>query len=222
MQEENMEQVNVLIQLNRDLKAAPRQTNLTMKEYFEGLTAWKERQQRGQQVMECQLEETRHSVETLTLQNQELKEWLTTAEEALAAKQKKIDEMKEEMFQKELKTLSVLRAQAEVYSSDFYAEQLEREKLHKEKVHLVPELENLIKQNTRLQEEMDSMGRRSLNAVQHRQELIGARPPGADAPQIGEGAVGNHRNIGKLVFPMCSESFQNMDSIRIHLMDCVN
>ncbi|MED6251809.1 hypothetical protein ATANTOWER_003250 [Ataeniobius toweri] len=63
---------------------------------------------------------------------------------------------------------------------------------------------------------------RSLNAVQHRQESIGARPPGADAPQIGAGAVGNHRNIGKLVFPMCSESFQNMDSIRIHLMKCVN
>ncbi|MEQ2157792.1 hypothetical protein GOODEAATRI_005505 [Goodea atripinnis] len=143
--------------------AAPRQTNLTMKEYFEGLTAWKERQQRGQQVMERHLEETRHSVETLTLQNQELKEWLTTAEEALAAKQKKIDEMKEEMFQKEkeLETLSVLRAQ-----------------------------------------------------VLMRKHLYDAYPLWC--------AVGNHRTIGKLVFPMCSESFQNMDSIRIHLMDCVN
>ncbi len=92
-----------------------------------------------------------------------------TAEMALADKQKKIDEMKMEIFQKEkeLETISVFQAQvqtivwiaghppiflsslqlpplfimmcfcvhiqAEIYSSDFYAERAAREKIHEEK-----------------------------------------------------------------------------------------
>lgn len=44
---------------------------------------------------------------------EELQERLTAAEEALAVKQKKIDEMKQDMFQKEkeLETISVFQAQ---------------------------------------------------------------------------------------------------------------
>ncbi|XP_036004986.1 optineurin-like isoform X2 [Fundulus heteroclitus] len=156
--EETVEEVKNLIQLNQDLKAAC-QSNLIMKKQFEVLSAWKERRQQEQQVLESQLEETRRCVATLTLQNQELQEWLAAAEEDLVAKQRKIDEMEEEMVQKEkeLETMSVLRAQAEVYSSDFYAERAAREKLHEEKDHLVSEVENLREQNMQLQEEMVSM-----------------------------------------------------------------
>ncbi|XP_040007822.1 optineurin isoform X2 [Xiphias gladius] len=91
----------------------------------------------------------------------ELHDRLTTAEEALAAKQSKIDDMKQEIFQKEkeLETISVFQAQAEVYSSDFYAERAAREKLHEEKERLAAQLEFVKKQNTQLQEEMDSLGR---------------------------------------------------------------
>lgn len=122
----------------------------------------------------------------------ELKERLTAAEEALATKQKKIDELKQEIFhkEKELETISVFQAQvsghrhralassigpqrsvvhmtasswflvqAEVYSSDFYAERAAREKLHEEKERLATQLEYVKKQNTQLQEEMDSLGR---------------------------------------------------------------
>lgn len=49
--------------------------------------------------------------------------------------------------------------QAEVYSSDFYAERAAREKLHEEKERLATQLEYVKKQNTQLQEEMDSLGR---------------------------------------------------------------
>lgn len=113
---------------------------------------------------------------------------LTAAEEALATKQGKIDQMKQEIFQKEkeLETISVfqaqvgentlisdpsmrssvdptgtclLRVQAEVYSSDFYAERAAREKLHEERERLATQLEYVKKQNTHLQEELDSMGR---------------------------------------------------------------
>lgn len=52
-----------------------------------------------------------------------------------------------------------LYVQAEVYSSDFYAERAAREKLHEEKERLAAQLEFVKKQNTQLQEEMDSLGR---------------------------------------------------------------
>ncbi len=142
----------------------------------------------------------------------QLQERLTAAEQALAAKQDKIDLMKQEIFQKEkdLETISVFQAQvsgwinvltsmlstyvslnltvascvgakvsevhmtawlpssclfavlsvqAEVYSSDFYAERAAREKLHEERERLAAQLEYVKKQNTHLQEEMDSLGR---------------------------------------------------------------
>lgn len=53
----------------------------------------------------------------------------------------------------------MLCAQAEVYSSDFYAERAAREKLHEERERLATQLEYVKKQNTHLQEELDSMGR---------------------------------------------------------------
>lgn len=52
--------------------------------------------------------------------------------------------------------------QAEVYSSDFYAERAAREKLHEERERLAAQLEYVKKQNTHLQEEMDSLGRYGL------------------------------------------------------------
>lgn len=124
---------------------------------------------------------------------------LTAAEEALATKQGKIDQMKQDIFQKEkeLETISVFQAQvgdtwtvlhyflqiflfdpmstvrmlwlplfhsllcvqAEVYSSDFYAERAAREKLHEERERLATQLEYVKKQNTQLQEELDSLCR---------------------------------------------------------------
>lgn len=122
----------------------------------------------------------------------ELQDRLTAAEQALAAKQTKIDDMKQEIFQKEkeLETISVFQAQvsgtqnirdynngapfsvtvaimffialfvqAEVYSSDFYAERAAREKLHEERERLAAQLEFVKKQNCQLQEEMDSLSR---------------------------------------------------------------
>lgn len=55
--------------------------------------------------------------------------------------------------------------QAEVYSSDFYAERAAREKLHEEKERLATQLEYVKKQNTQLQEEIDSFGRYALKQM---------------------------------------------------------
>lgn len=51
---------------------ALRQTNITMKERFEGLSVWREKQQEEREFLEGRLEEARSRMEALTLQNQEL------------------------------------------------------------------------------------------------------------------------------------------------------
>ncbi|XP_044199739.1 optineurin [Thunnus albacares] len=153
----------------------------------------------------------------------ELQVRLTTAEEALAAKQERIDSMKQEIFQKEkeLETISVFQAQAEVYSSDFYAERAAREKLHEERERLAAQLEFVKKQNTQLQEEMDSLGRRSLNEMQRRH--VGGSPHGGGAAVVGRGTDWQHQgSIPEHACPKCNEILPDLDSLQIHIMDCIN
>lgn len=57
----------------------------------------------------------------------------------------------------------VCTLQAEVYSSDFYAERAAREKIHEEKERLAAQLEYVKKQNSQLHEEMESLGRYSIS-----------------------------------------------------------
>ncbi|KAM4712201.1 optineurin isoform 2-T2 [Anableps anableps] len=155
---------------------------------------------------------------------EDLQQRLTAAEEALADKQTKIDEMKQEIFQKEkeLETISVFQAQAEVYSSDFYAERAAREKLHEEKERLAAQLEYVKKQNTQLQQDMDSLGRHSLNEMQRRHGSSGANPRGPDPGLVGRGTDWNQDNIPEHACPKCNEILPDLDSLQIHIMDCIN
>ncbi|XP_029521838.1 optineurin isoform X3 [Oncorhynchus nerka] len=155
---------------------------------------------------------------------------LDAAEKALAAKQQQIDVMKQEMYQKEkeLETISVFQAQAEVYSSDFYAERAAREKIHEEKERLSAQLDFVKKQNTQLQDEMDSLGRQSLSDMQRRHMPRGGNPHGGAAPHNMEGARGGDArdwqqqgNIPEHVCPKCNEILPDLDSLQIHIMDCI-
>ncbi|XP_073694313.1 optineurin [Garra rufa] len=145
------------------------------------------------------------------------------AEKALADKQKKIDEMKMEIFnkEKELETISVFQAQAEIYSSDFYAERAAREKIHEEKERLATQLEYVKKQNTQLQEEMDSLGRHSMSEMQRRHVPRGANPQGPASPHHPPGGDWQQQNIPEHACPKCGEVLPDLDSLQIHIMDCI-
>ncbi|XP_029901922.1 optineurin [Myripristis murdjan] len=155
----------------------------------------------------------------------ELQGRLDAAEQALATKQERIDAMKQEIYQKEkeLETISVFQAQAEVYSSDFYAERAAREKIHEEKERLAAQLEFVKKQNTQLQEEMDSLGRKSLNEMQRRHVSRGSNPHGGAAAPTGRGGDSwqQQGNIPEHACPKCNEILPDLDSLQIHIMDCI-
>ncbi|NXB06471.1 OPTN protein, partial [Cnemophilus loriae] len=145
------------------------------------------------------------------------------AEQALAAKQLQIDEMKQMIAKQEedLETMSVLRAQMEVYCSDFHAERAAREKIHEEKEQLAVQLAYLLKE----QQNLEDLGRTSLAEMQSRH---GARMPDQEhSPRLVQRGTNSQdwpeqRNISIYSCPKCEEILPDLDTLQIHVMDCIN
>ncbi|XP_009989229.1 PREDICTED: optineurin [Tauraco erythrolophus] len=145
------------------------------------------------------------------------------AEQALAAKQLQIDEMKQIIAKQEedLETMAVLRTQMEVYCSDFHAERAAREKIHEEKEQLAVQLAYLLKE----QQNLEDLGRNSLAEMQNRH---GARAPDREhSPRLVQRGTGGQawpeqRNISVYSCPKCEEILPDLDTLQIHVMDCIN
>ncbi|XP_012621157.2 optineurin isoform X1 [Microcebus murinus] len=155
----------------------------------------------------------------------ELHEKLELAEKALASKQLQMDEMKQTIARQEedLETMSVLRAQMEVYCSDFHAERAAREKIHEEKEQLALQLAILLKENDVFE---DGSSRQSLMEMQSRH---GARTsdPDQQAYLVQRGAEDRNwpqqqqQNIQIHSCPKCGEVLPDIDTLQIHVMDCI-
>ncbi|XP_058915164.1 optineurin isoform X1 [Kogia breviceps] len=156
---------------------------------------------------------------------QELSGKLELAEKALASKQLQMDEMKQTIAkqEKDLETMAVLRAQMEVYCSDFHAERAAREKIHEEKEQLALQLAILLKENNAFE---DGGSRQSLMEMQSRH---GARASDADqqAYLVQRGAEDRNwmqqeqQNIPIHSCPKCGEVLPDIDTLLIHVTDCI-
>lgn len=156
---------------------------------------------------------------------QEVNEKLELAEKALASKQLQMDEMKQTIAKQEedLETMTVLRAQMEVYCSDFHAERAAREKIHEEKEQLALQLAILLKENNAFE---DGGSRQSLMEMQSRH---GARTSDSDQQVylVERGAEDRNwqqqqqRNIPIHSCPKCGEVLPDIDTLQIHVMDCI-
>ncbi|KAF5928696.1 optineurin isoform X1 [Diceros bicornis minor] len=155
----------------------------------------------------------------------ELNEKLELAEKALAFKQLQMDEMKQTIAKQEedLETMTILRAQMEVYCSDFHAERAAREKIHEEKEQLALQLAILLKENNDFE---DGGSRQSLMEMQSRH---GARTSDSDqqAYLVQRGAEDRNwrqeqqQNIPMHSCPKCGEVLPDIDTLQIHVMDCI-
>ncbi|NXG24135.1 OPTN protein, partial [Grallaria varia] len=154
---------------------------------------------------------------------EQLKAKVELAEQALAAKQLQIDEMKQLIAKQneDLETMSVLRTQMEVYCSDFHAERAAREKIHEEKEQLAVQLAFLLKD----QQNLEDLGRNSLAEMQNRH---GARVPDQEhSPRLDQRGTGSQdwpeqQNISIYSCPKCEEVLPDLDTLQIHVMDCIN
>ncbi|XP_055970493.1 optineurin [Sorex fumeus] len=153
---------------------------------------------------------------------QELREKLEAAEKALAAKQLQMDEMKQTIARQEegLETMGVLRAQMEVYCSDFHAERAAREKIHEEKEQLALQLALLLKEN----DAFEDGSRQSLMEMQSRH---GARAGDSELQTylVPRGAEDRNwpppRTLPIHSCPKCGEVLPDIDTLQIHVMDCI-
>ncbi|XP_049561563.1 optineurin isoform X3 [Orcinus orca] len=156
---------------------------------------------------------------------QELSGKLELAEKALASKQLQMDEMKQTIAkqEKDLETMAVLRAQMEVYCSDFHAERAAREKIHEEKEQMALQLAILLKENNAFE---DEGSRQSLMEMQSRH---GARASDADQQVylVQRGAEDRNwmqqeqQNIPIHSCPKCGEVLPDIDTLLIHVTDCI-
>ncbi|XP_061697883.1 NF-kappa-B essential modulator isoform X2 [Syngnathoides biaculeatus] len=171
---------------------------------------------------------------------------LEEAERALALKQDLIDKLKEEVEQQKgsLETVPVLTAQAEIYKADFHAEREAREKLNQKKEELQDQLNQALAEIERHKQEATSRARMEQMKLRHQEDLP-ARVPHIPPPQGGfsAGAFNTapppsmYRNPGlvptgdqgasgaedlpDLCCPKCQYQAPDMDTLQIHVMDCI-
>ncbi|XP_051804893.1 NF-kappa-B essential modulator isoform X2 [Acanthochromis polyacanthus] len=171
---------------------------------------------------------------------------LEEAERALALKQDLIDKLKEEVEQQKgsLETVPVLTAQAEIYKADFLAEREAREKLNQKKEELQDQLNKAMTDIERLKQEATSRARMEQMKLRHLEDFP-ARPPNIPPPQgvfsgaafntvppassfrhpgpilaVEPGAAGVE-DLPDLCCPKCQYLAPDMDTLQIHVMDCI-
>ncbi|XP_066489618.1 optineurin isoform X2 [Tiliqua scincoides] len=155
---------------------------------------------------------------------EELTRRLGLAEKALADKQFQIDEMKQTIAkqEEELETVTVLQAQMELYCSDFHAERAAREKIHEEKEQLAVQLAYLLSER----QDREDLDRYSLAEMQTRH---GARLPSdpENPSHFSQGGTEDQnwdqqqRSIPVHSCPKCGMILPDIDTLQIHVMDCI-
>ncbi|XP_041654637.1 NF-kappa-B essential modulator isoform X4 [Cheilinus undulatus] len=171
---------------------------------------------------------------------------LEEAERALALKQDLIDKLKEEVEQQKgsLETVPVLTAQADIYKADFLAEREAREKLNQKKEELQEQLTQARTEIERLKQEATSRARIEQMKLRHLEDFP-TQAPHIPPPQgVFPGAAFNtvppapsYRNQGllpvrdpgaagaeelpDLCCPKCQYQAPDMDTLQIHVMDCI-
>ncbi|XP_060914632.1 NF-kappa-B essential modulator isoform X2 [Labrus mixtus] len=171
---------------------------------------------------------------------------LEEAERALALKQDLIDKLKEEVEQQKgsLETVPVLTAQADIYKADFLAEREAREKLNQKKEELQEQLTQARSEIERLKQEATSRARMEQMKQRH-QEDFPTRAPHIPPPQgvfagaafntvppapsyrnqgllpVGDPGAAGTEELPDLCCPKCQYQAPDMDTLQIHVMDCI-
>lgn len=167
---------------------------------------------------------------------------LEEAERALALKQDLIDKLKEEVEQLKgsLETVPVLTAQAEIYKADFLAEREAREKLNQKKEELQDQLNQALAEIERLKQEATSRARIEQMKLRHLDDFparaahipqapgvfpFNTAPPPSSFRGQGLSSGGDQASASEelpdLCCPKCKYQAPDMDTLQIHVMDCI-
>ncbi|XP_012589932.1 PREDICTED: NF-kappa-B essential modulator isoform X3 [Condylura cristata] len=151
---------------------------------------------------------------------EDLKQQLQQAEEALVAKQEVIDKLKEEAEQHKIvmETIPVLKAQADIYEADFQAEREAREKLAEKKDFLQGRLDQLQREFNRLKSSYQESARIEDMRKRHVEASQTSLPP---APALHSCRLVQRREPPDFCCPKCQYQAPDMDTLQIHVMECI-
>ncbi|XP_032187502.1 NF-kappa-B essential modulator [Mustela erminea] len=161
------------------------------------------------------------------MQLEDLKQQLQQAEEALAAKQEVIDKLKEEAEQHKavMETVPVLKAQADIYKADFQAERQAREKLAERKELLQEQLEQLQREYSRLKASCQESARIEDLRKRHVEVSQAPLPPSPAHPSFHLALPSQRRSPPEeppdFCCPKCQYRAPDMDTLQIHVMECI-
>ncbi|XP_078730168.1 optineurin-like isoform X2 [Lampetra fluviatilis] len=156
-----------------------------------------------------------------------LHEQLHESEQALLDKQELIDKLKGAVARSEgqLDTMAVLKAQAEIFKLDFEAERTAREEMHCEKERLKEQLAATRLDNERIKDELEAYTRGHLHEMQRRhtghfmQDEREAAPLPQPLPMPNPPPV--QPNQMQHTCPICNFNAPDMDTLQIHVLDCI-
>ncbi|XP_067861168.1 optineurin isoform X2 [Heptranchias perlo] len=225
---------NELMKVKEDMKTKENKQMQTLNDLTVELDVAKKTMEANQQVIAQMTQTVAQQADELNAQNAhtdlfDVTTQLEMAEKALVEKQHKIDILKQTIIkqEEEIETVAVFKAQADVYSADFHAERAAREEIHAEKERLAEKLDFLVKENTKLKEELEALGRQSLIELQHRhgnrgplaQDNLASQQQVAREPEPlsweQQGMMPEH------ACPKCGTVLPDIDTLQIHVMDCI-
>ncbi|XP_077330233.1 optineurin [Lithobates pipiens] len=138
---------------------------------------------------------------------------LDECEKALAKKQQEIDELQKEVNKhtEDAETIALLKAQVDVYCSDFHAEREARQNIHQEKEDLATQLALMLEENESLK------GMHSIEQLQRR------HVPSSEGPHLmSRGAESVEQpSLHIHTCPKCQLTVPDMDTLQIHVMECI-
>ncbi|XP_017652770.1 NF-kappa-B essential modulator isoform X2 [Nannospalax galili] len=160
------------------------------------------------------------------MQLEDVRQQLQQAEEALVAKQELIDKLKEEAEQHKIvmETVPVLKAQADIYKADFQAERQAREKLVEKKELLQEQLEQLQREFSKLKAgchesaRIEDMRKRH---VETSQPPLPTVPAHSFHPPIPNQRRSPPEEPPDFCCPKCQYQAPDMDTLQIHVMECI-
>ncbi|XP_067381763.1 NF-kappa-B essential modulator-like isoform X1 [Channa argus] len=184
-------------------------------------------------------------IDQLLAQGGDLSRRLEEAERALALKQDLNDQLAQELERQKgsLETVPVLTAQVEIYKADFLAERAAREELNQKNMELRDQMNEALAEIERLKQEaticacMEHMMQRHLcfpTYAPHTpppqgvfsSEAFNMGPPASSYSNQGllpvrEKGAATAERLPDFCCPKCQYEATDMDTLQIHLMDCI-
>ncbi|XP_053572453.1 optineurin isoform X2 [Bombina bombina] len=201
--------------MKSELKIEQNKTEAEKKQYYPLLEAFEKQKYEYEELKK------RESETVPKVMFNELLRKLDTCEKALAKKQLQIDELTEKVTKQEedIETMGVLRAQIDVYCSDFHAEREARVNIHQEKEQIATQLAMMLEENEKLSNEL--LEKQSIEDFQRRHRSTSSGE-GSETPRLVErGAENAAQQNPVFTCPKCSMVAPDIDTLQIHIMDCV-